>query len=370
MRKDTMDMYGRIREFYDFMESHRLTPQQISLWYALLHSNNKERWRESFAVVSSVLCLRSGLDRQALLRVRASLKNMGLIDFEEQGNRPARYRLLCAGAEAAPEEKEHDGPSPSPRAAMPDAQGAPQAQEGQTVAEADADAPEAFSNCEDAAGPIPLPVDSEATAVQSGEAAFAGEEGDQPRGGLFSGCEGSPQVRGPEIAPTGARSAAAEAAAGSLSADTANHTAKHTANDTATRTAKHTANDTANRTANRTADRTANDTAIYINTKTKTETKTKTKKREGDGCAHPGRAPVFTPPTEEEVAAYCRERGNRVDALKWRDYYASKGWVVGRSPMRDWRASVRSWERNAFSAPRPNPAPQRYQSPEEVGWFG
>lgn len=53
----------------------------------------------------------------------------------------------------------------------------------------------------------------------------------------------------------------------------------------------------------------------------------------------------FTPPTVAEVEAYCRERGNRVNAASFVDFYASKGWKVGSSPMKDWQAAVRTWER-------------------------
>ena len=53
----------------------------------------------------------------------------------------------------------------------------------------------------------------------------------------------------------------------------------------------------------------------------------------------------FTPPTVEDVASYCRERGNAVDAQRFVDFYASKGWRVGSSGMKDWRAAVRNWER-------------------------
>jgi hypothetical protein len=54
----------------------------------------------------------------------------------------------------------------------------------------------------------------------------------------------------------------------------------------------------------------------------------------------------FAVPTVEEVDAYCRERGNNVDAQRFVDFYASKGWRIGKEPMRDWRACVRTWERN------------------------
>lgn len=52
----------------------------------------------------------------------------------------------------------------------------------------------------------------------------------------------------------------------------------------------------------------------------------------------------FVKPTEEEVRQYCLERGNSVDAVAFCAYYESKGWLVGKSPMRDWRAAVRTWE--------------------------
>ena len=53
----------------------------------------------------------------------------------------------------------------------------------------------------------------------------------------------------------------------------------------------------------------------------------------------------FTPPTLEEVQAYCKERKNNVDAEKFIDFYASKGWMVGSNKMKDWKACVRTWEK-------------------------
>lgn len=63
-----------------------------------------------------------------------------------------------------------------------------------------------------------------------------------------------------------------------------------------------------------------------------------------------GRAKRFTPPTVEEVAAYCAERKNAVDAQRFVNYYESNGWKVGRNSMKDWKAAVRSWERNNFTS--------------------
>jgi len=56
----------------------------------------------------------------------------------------------------------------------------------------------------------------------------------------------------------------------------------------------------------------------------------------------------FVPPTVEEVAAYVQKRGSKVDPQGFIDFYASKGWMVGKTPMKDWKAACRNaehWER-------------------------
>ena len=70
----------------------------------------------------------------------------------------------------------------------------------------------------------------------------------------------------------------------------------------------------------------------------------------------------FVPPTVEEVQEYCWERQNNVDAVKFVNHYESNGWKVGRNPMKDWKAAVRTWEKNTFdrsvsnqNAPSSNP---------------
>ena len=50
----------------------------------------------------------------------------------------------------------------------------------------------------------------------------------------------------------------------------------------------------------------------------------------------------FTPPSLEEVKAYCKERNNGIDPQRFIDYYESNGWKVGRNKMKDWRAAVRT----------------------------
>jgi hypothetical protein len=57
------------------------------------------------------------------------------------------------------------------------------------------------------------------------------------------------------------------------------------------------------------------------------------------------RQSIFVPPTLEEVSQYCQSRNNQVDPVKFHAFYSSKGWKVGRSPMKDWKACIVTWER-------------------------
>lgn len=52
----------------------------------------------------------------------------------------------------------------------------------------------------------------------------------------------------------------------------------------------------------------------------------------------------FTPPTVDDVKTYCLKRKNTVDANRFCDFYSSKGWMVGKNKMKDWKAAVRTWE--------------------------
>lgn len=52
----------------------------------------------------------------------------------------------------------------------------------------------------------------------------------------------------------------------------------------------------------------------------------------------------FTPPTVDDVAEYCKERGNKINPQRFVDFYTTKGWKVGNQTMKDWKACVRTWE--------------------------
>jgi hypothetical protein len=106
-------------------------------------------------------------------------------------------------------------------------------------------------------------------------------------------------------------------------------------------------------------------TVQYLTVQNTTEPKEK-ESRTG-ACARAGararaRPPTLTAPTAGEVAEYCREKGFSLDAQRFVDFYASKGWMVGKNPMKDWRAAARNWSSrdkggidNGYARPNTNP---------------
>lgn len=56
----------------------------------------------------------------------------------------------------------------------------------------------------------------------------------------------------------------------------------------------------------------------------------------------------FKKPTVQEVNEYCIERNNSVNPESFIDFYESNGWKVGKNPMKDWKACVRTWEKNTI----------------------
>jgi hypothetical protein len=53
---------------------------------------------------------------------------------------------------------------------------------------------------------------------------------------------------------------------------------------------------------------------------------------------------TFVVPTIGEITSYCLERKNAVNPETWLNHYTSNGWMVGKNKMKDWKASVRTWE--------------------------
>lgn len=74
--------------------------------------------------------------------------------------------------------------------------------------------------------------------------------------------------------------------------------------------------------------------------------------REDNGAKAPTHS-RFTPPSLDEVEEYCKERKNSINAKRFIDYYTSKGWKVGNGTMRDWKATVRTWEGRETKGSKP-----------------
>ena len=104
-------------------------------------------------------------------------------------------------------------------------------------------------------------------------------------------------------------------------------------------------------------------------------------------CAHDTRAGVkekirkeksrgntlFQKPSVEEVAAYCAERGNGIDAQHFLDFYEARGWKYGHTRITDWKACVRTWERNQRTIPttkEPPPSSPVITHLEEIDELG
>lgn len=108
-------------------------------------------------------------------------------------------------------------------------------------------------------------------------------------------------------------------------------------------------------------------TTTSTTTTTTTSTTTSTSNREAD---KPPARPRFSPPSVGEVATYCREKGYTIDPGRFVDYYGSIGWKVGKNPMRDWKAAVRTWARKDNTKPTtPEPPNCGYVlAPSEDPW--
>lgn len=109
---------------------------------------------------------------------------------------------------------------------------------------------------------------------------------------------------------------------------------------------KETVNGTLTRTVNGTQSGTQNGTTKeYKNIRNK-------EFKENDTPNGVSKRKCFTPPTLEEVQAYCQERDNNVDPQRFVDFYESKGWLVGNSKMKNWKAAVRTWENRDRDQPK------------------
>lgn len=82
----------------------------------------------------------------------------------------------------------------------------------------------------------------------------------------------------------------------------------------------------------------------------------------------------FVPPTAEAVAEEIEAKGYHVDPEAFVAFYASKGWMVGKTPMKDWRAALVTWEKRetaknpaaAVREDRPYPKPDDFSDLDRI----
>lgn len=80
----------------------------------------------------------------------------------------------------------------------------------------------------------------------------------------------------------------------------------------------------------------------------------------------------FVPPTVSEVEAYINEKGYTVDAERFVAYYESKGWMVGTSPMKKWKAALVTWQKNSnksYDGGKNNAEHEGYHGEDITGGF-
>ena len=75
----------------------------------------------------------------------------------------------------------------------------------------------------------------------------------------------------------------------------------------------------------------------------------------------------FVKPTIDEIKEYIKEKGYDVDAERFFNFYESKGWVVGKSPMKNWKAAVSTWGKSSSEYPSNIPQPETQpETPEQT----
>ena len=90
-----MNYMTEIKLFYDWLETHPLSPASIALWHALMFIANRSGWREELRISASLLEMRTNMPRTTIFRQREILKAAGRITFGSQGGRASCiYRLI------------------------------------------------------------------------------------------------------------------------------------------------------------------------------------------------------------------------------------------------------------------------------------
>ena len=86
-------------------------------------------------------------------------------------------------------------------------------------------------------------------------------------------------------------------------------------------------------------------TLVNIPSKEKLTDNTNTKVSNNTNLTDSNKKGFFQKPSLIDIQNYCLSRNNNIDAEAFIDFYDSKNWMIGKNKMKDWKASVRTWER-------------------------
>lgn len=89
-----MNYISTINAFWDAAALNPFSAGQVSLYFALLHVCNRNRWEEWFQAPNQVLTILTGLSRSGILKARKELRERGMIDFEEHGTKATAYKIM------------------------------------------------------------------------------------------------------------------------------------------------------------------------------------------------------------------------------------------------------------------------------------
>lgn len=104
-----MNYLTEIKLFYDWLETHELSPSGITLWHALMFIANRCGWKEKFSASNSILETRTQMPRATIYRARKKLQQFGLIEVHFQGsNHSSLYTIRSLKNVLAFQNKEHD----------------------------------------------------------------------------------------------------------------------------------------------------------------------------------------------------------------------------------------------------------------------
>ena len=78
----------------------------------------------------------------------------------------------------------------------------------------------------------------------------------------------------------------------------------------------------------------------------------------------------FQKPTPAEVEEYAQTIDFKVDGDEFFDFYEAKGWMIGRSPMKNWQAAVRNWKRRSKKFSRDQSTPKLIDASEFIDGIG